>query len=154
MYLERYTMLSERKTALGLGNKGLFTLTFIIPKKNGMIHFIMNLKPLNHYYLLKIQNDHPEADHRGHSATAVGSLTGHQVSMQSYPKEILLLSLPQDLSSLSVQSLKDFYENDETHLVLLSKDGHDPVPYLDDALLLVDSNVQARMLGQKVALIL
>ena len=45
-------MLSERKTVLGLRNKGLFTLTFIIPKKNGMSCIKMNLKPYTGLLLL------------------------------------------------------------------------------------------------------
>ena len=42
-------MLSERAVDLCLGNKGFFIYHFIIPKKNGMSCFVMNLKSLNQF---------------------------------------------------------------------------------------------------------
>ena len=49
MTAEGSSMLSKGTTELGPGNKGFFTHPFLIPKKNGESHFIMNLKPLNQH---------------------------------------------------------------------------------------------------------
>ena len=90
------TMLSNRTIGLGPGTKGLFTYPFVIPKKNGMSHSIMNLKPLSQcHYMYKIQDNHSKTDQRGHSPGSLGSLTGHQVSILPHPnsKEALLFSL-------------------------------------------------------------
>ena len=63
-------MLSERTLQLGLGDKGLFTYPFVIPKKKGnetLHNKSESFQPVP--YMSKIQADHPkqrEAIHLGH----------------------------------------------------------------------------------------
>ena len=47
MASEVRSMLSRGTIGVGSGNKGFLTYPYLIPKKNGESHFIMNLKPLN-----------------------------------------------------------------------------------------------------------
>ena len=49
MTSEVSSMLSEGTIKFGPGNKVFFTYPFLISKKNGESHFIMNLKLLNQY---------------------------------------------------------------------------------------------------------
>ena len=74
MSLEIDKMLSARTIEVNLGNKGLFTYPFLMPRKNGSCCFIMNLKPLNQFIPVqnsrwppKIKLGRPSACFTGHS---------------------------------------------------------------------------------------
>ena len=67
MSTEIDTMLSKKTIELGLGNKGLFTYSFIIPKKkwDKSLHNESEAsQPV--YYLYKIQNDSHKKNQGGH----------------------------------------------------------------------------------------
>ena len=49
MASEVKSVLFEYTMEVGPGNKGFFMYPFLIPKKNGESHFIMNLKLLNQF---------------------------------------------------------------------------------------------------------
>ena len=49
MASEIRSMLSKDTIEAGPGNKGVFTYPFLITKKNGESHFIMNLTMLNQF---------------------------------------------------------------------------------------------------------
>ena len=64
------SILSEGIIDLGPGNKGFFTYSFLIPKTNEEIHFIMSLKLLNQYitctnFKMTTQKQIREAIHLG-----------------------------------------------------------------------------------------
>ena len=70
------SMLSEDTIELGPGNKGFFIYPFMIPKKKGESHFIMNLKPLNQFITCtKFKITTIKHLRKAHSSRTMGSLT-------------------------------------------------------------------------------
>ena len=142
---------------MGPENKGFFTYPFLIPKKNGESHFVMNLKPQNQYitctnFKMTTLKQIREAIHQGQWAVSldIKSVYCHIPTARSHHcflcfkwkgKVYQFKILPFGLSTVP----KTFTRVTKPILHLSQKMGITIfLYYLDDALLLATSYTQAK----------